>query len=103
MSTRRTLVQTGGGAATAALAAAAAGCGGVDPPGQQLAGPKEVTWSSYEIGLPEQQAWDQQFRLGEKILGVKITNVWEPQQDYWTKRQAEYAAGSANLDAMINS
>ena len=75
----------------------------MDPASQQLAGPKEVTWSSYEIGLPEQQAWDQQFRLAESTLGVKIHNVWEPQLDYWTKRQAEYAAGSANLDAMINS
>lgn len=34
---------------------------------------------------------------------MKIDNVWEPQQDYWTKRQAEFAAGSANLDVMINS
>ena len=104
MVTRRTVLRTGGVAAATGLAGAAAGCGGsVDPASQQIAGPKEVAWSSYEIGLPEQQAWDQQFRLAESTLGVKITNVWEPQLDYWTKRQAEYAAGSANLDAMINS
>jgi multiple sugar transport system substrate-binding protein len=42
------------------------------------------------------------FRQVEQATGVRITELAEPGAEYWPKRQAEHAAGGANVDVMIN-
>src|SRR5919199_61543 len=102
--TRRAMVAQGAAGAAVLVAAAcgtAAG-GGTDKPAP-IAGPKEITWSSYQLGDHDEKAWRDTFALAEHATGVKTNLIFEPSDGYWDKRQTEFAAGSVNLDVMINS
>lgn len=101
--TRRTQLRWLGAAPVAAAAVALGACG---PLGRQqaptAAGPKEITWSCYQLGEARQKLWDETWITAEKATGVKINVLWEPGAGYWDKRQAEAAAGSPAVDIMIN-
>ncbi|HEX2184201.1 MAG TPA: extracellular solute-binding protein [Chloroflexota bacterium] len=97
--TRRAV--TGGAGAGAALLM---GCGspGREASPQPVAGPKEITWSCYQLGEARQKLWEDALRLAAQATGVQINVLWEPGQGYWDKRQTEAAAGSGGVDIMIN-
>jgi ABC-type glycerol-3-phosphate transport system substrate-binding protein len=106
--TRRQVLRTGVPGMSIGLAACRPGAGGergasglANAPGQ-IAGPKEMTWSCYQLGEARQKLWDDAFKMAEKATGVKITVVWEAGQGYWDKRQAEAAADAVSTDVMIN-
>src|SRR5687768_15476267 len=98
--TRRTLLGSGAGAGSAALLAA---CG--SPASQvadQSAQPKEVVWALHFA--PEDTRtgiWTETWRRAQQATGVKITILTEG-SDRWTKRQAEFAAGTTSADLMGN-
>jgi ABC-type glycerol-3-phosphate transport system substrate-binding protein len=48
-------------------------------------------------------AWRETFKLAEKAINVIPELVVEPSQGFYDKRQAEFAAGSANADVTINA
>jgi len=102
--TRRAVMEqaAAGGAALVATACgtnAGSGTGSAKP----IAGPKEIMWSSYQLGDHDETAWRDTFKLAEQVTGVKTNLIFEQSDGYWDKRQTEFAAGSANLDVMINS
>ena len=98
--TRRTLVASGAAGGVALLAAC-------DPLGREasprpIAGPKEITWSCYQLGELREKAWNETWRLAEPATGVKITVQWEPGAGYWDKRQVEFSAGTPGPDIIVN-
>lgn len=92
----------GGAAGLVALACGGSASTSTGSSGQ-ITGPKEITWSSYRLGDQDEQRWGDTFKKAEQVTGVKTNVVWEPSDGYWDKRQTEFAAGSVNLDVMINS
>jgi multiple sugar transport system substrate-binding protein len=100
--TRRGMVVRGAAAAPLALATA---CGqGSGPESSQPVGAAgEIVWSHYfQPADPRAVALGETMRLAEKATGVRITELAEPGAEYWPKRQAEQAAGTPNVDIMIN-
>jgi multiple sugar transport system substrate-binding protein len=101
--TRRAVLGRGGAIGGAAFGAACRpGSSGQEGPGAAFSGPREMTWSCYQLGEARQRLWDETFQLAGQATKVKINVLWEPGQGYWDKRQAEAAAGSAPVDVMIN-
>jgi multiple sugar transport system substrate-binding protein len=100
---RAVLGRAAAGAAGLTLAACGTDARGGADSARPVAGPKEITWSSYQLGDHDQKLWEDTFKIAGQVTGVKTVVVWEPGDGYWDKRQTEFAAGSANLDVMINS
>ena len=96
----------GGGMAMASAGVlAACGVGQSSQPAKPAAisGPRAITWSKQQIGQPQDGYWFDTWKAAEEATGVKITPLAEPGADYWTKRQAEFAGGTAAVDLMTNS
>ncbi len=85
-----------GARAAAALLAACGGLRGAEAPAR-IAGPKEITWSFYQLGEARQKLWDETFRMAAQATGVKINVTWEPGQDYWNRAPALAAAATLFL------
>lgn len=104
--TRRAALATGAAAAAGALVGLAA-CGSQPAPEPAkpaaISGPKEITWSKQQIGQPQDGYWFDTWKAAEQALGIKINPLAEPGGDYWTKRQAEFAGGTAAVDLMANN
>jgi multiple sugar transport system substrate-binding protein len=98
--TRRAVVLAASGAA--AIGGLLAACSGFGGQPAAIIGPKEMTWSCYQLGEPRQTLFGQMFQQAEQATGVKINALWESGTGYWDKRQAEAAAGSTSVDIMIN-
>lgn len=105
MRRRASLLQWAPMIGSGAIGAAVAGCGPLgrgDATTQPVAGPREITWSKTVGGEPRDTYWKELWRDAEEATGIKITASLEPGAEYWTKRQAEHAGGSANADIMVN-
>jgi ABC-type glycerol-3-phosphate transport system substrate-binding protein len=98
--TRRAVLGGGAGIGGAALIAA---CG---LQGSTTAGPsaqiEEVLWAlHFAPEDPRSVAWTETWRRAAEATGVRVNAVSEG-SDRWTKRQAEYAAGTTTVDIMGN-
>jgi multiple sugar transport system substrate-binding protein len=71
--------------------------------GTPVAGPTEITWSKQLIGPPQDDYWFATWKAASEATGVKVTPLAEPGADYWTKRQAEFAGGTAAVDLMTTN
>jgi ABC-type glycerol-3-phosphate transport system substrate-binding protein len=94
-------VATAGAVGAAALAGACAPPGAQAPAATSVA-PPEVLWS---LQFPPEdartRAWIETWRRTAQATGLHVTVVSEG-SDRWTKRQAEFAAGSTSVDIMGN-
>jgi ABC-type glycerol-3-phosphate transport system substrate-binding protein len=102
---RRQLLGSGLAVSATAVPFGLAACGAPPGPGAEparVSGPKEITWSCYQLGEARQKLWDDALQLDAKATGVTINVLWESGTGYWDKRQAETAAGSPSVDVMIN-
>jgi multiple sugar transport system substrate-binding protein len=97
------VTQAAAGTAALAMAACGAGAGNSASKPAAITGPKEITWSSYQLGEHDEKLWADTIKIADQATGVKTNLIFEPSDGYWDKRQTEFAAGSANLDVMINS
>src|SRR5690349_5693768 len=100
---RRLIGAAGSGAGVVALAACGAGRQRGADGGTVVAGPTEIIWSKQLIGPPQDDYWFATWKAASEATGVKVTPLAEPGADYWTKRQAEFAGGTAAVDLMTTN
>jgi len=93
------LIGSGGGVGAALLLAA---CGGREQaPAPAGGAPAEIVWAKSQEGEPTDGNWVATTTAASQATGVKITAV-KDSGDFWTKRQTEFAAGTATADIMYN-
>jgi multiple sugar transport system substrate-binding protein len=104
--TRRFLVGAGGAAlagSCSVLAACGANGGGSNEAAAKNAPPKRVVFVKTQATDLKDNAWRDTFKLGEKATNVIAELVVEAPAPFYDKRQAEFAAGSANSDVTLNA
>jgi multiple sugar transport system substrate-binding protein len=105
--TRRRVLAGGAAVGVATGAVASAACGGTAAPAGDEAAknapPRRVVFVKTQATEVKDNAWRDTFKLVEKAINVIPELVVEPAAQFYEKRQAEFAAGSANADVTINA
>ncbi len=104
ITTRRiVLAATAASASLVALAACGAPASTGGSADTRYAAPKRVIFAKTQATEIKDNAWRDAFKQAEKAINVIPELVVEPATGFYEKRQAEYAAGSANADITINA
>ena len=61
----------------------------------------QVVWSCYRL-TGRMEGWDDTFAAIAETTGIDIEVSWQDGSGYWDRRRAEFAAGAAPVDLMVN-